>query len=185
MYLKQEEFPKYCIVEVTETDVLIASNLIDSYLGRSFAPKKFTDRVKLHKMRGKLQHAPVIVIEKVVITTPIMFGNSTQEGKVEDILLDPENDGYFTYVGGNGFNQVVFGRNPDWMSITYLSGYMEYPELLKVACGMLACNVHQAQSFQGAKELTSMDFSVKMSDDSFFTSDIRRLLKGLEHAGTF
>lgn len=187
MYLTLEEVPKYCIIEeINETDITIASSLIDSYLGRSFAPKRFTDRILLgRRMRGKFKHHPVIVVEEVILHSTSIFGTQSQVGKIEDIVLDPENDGYFTYIGSNGFSQVVFGVRPNAMSVTYMSGYMEYPEALKVACGMLACNVHQAQSFQGATELTSMDFSVKMTDDSFFTSDIRRLLKGLDNVGAF
>lgn len=187
MYLTLEEVPKYCIIEdINETDITIASSLIDSYLGKSFVPKRFTDRISLNnKMRGRFKHYPVIVVEEVILHSPSMFGTTSQKGKIEDIVLDPENDGYFTYIGVNGFSQVIFGVKPSTMSVTYMSGYMEYPEALKVACGMLACNVHQAQSFQGATELTSMDFSVKMTDDSFFTSDIRRLLKGLDNVGAF
>ena len=56
----------------------------------------------------------------------------------------------------------------------------EYPDRLKQACGMLASNICQAKSFNGAKQLTSLDFQVLMTDDSFFTSDIKMLLKGLD-----
>ena len=58
-----------------------------------------------------------------------------------------------------------------------MSGFDTYPEKLKTACAMLACNVRQAMSFNGAKQLSTLDFQVLMTDDSFFTSDIKRLLK--------
>ena len=44
-YLTEEEIPKYCniIDGVTVGDVAIATDLIDSYLGRSYAPQTFKD----------------------------------------------------------------------------------------------------------------------------------------------
>lgn len=181
-YLTEQELPFYCSVidGVTMEDVALATDLINGYLGRSFAPREFTDRVKLNgKSRGKLSHAPVINITKVQIVSRTPFGKSTMPVDVEDIDLDPENDGYFTYIGSGGINEMIYGRSPISVEVTYRSGFEEYPTRLKTACGMLACNIRQAMSFNGAKQLTSLDFQVLMTDDSFFTSDIKMLLKGL------
>lgn len=181
-YLTEAEIPVYCgvIDGVTMDDVAIASDLINGYMGRSFAPREFTDRIKLtKKARGKLSHAPVINISKAQVVSRTPFGKSKMPVDVEDIDLDPENDGYFTYVGSGGINEMIFGRSPMSLEVTYRSGFEEYPTRLKSACAMLACNIRQAMSFNGAKQLTSLDFQVLMTDDSFFTSDIKLLLKGL------
>lgn len=187
-YLTQEEIPVYCNVidGVTEEDVEIATALIDGYLGRSFLPKRYKDRVKLRRnQRGKLTHAPVLEIEKVEATFITPFGRNKQvlatdaEKAAENIELDPENDGYFTFVGNAGLTAFVYSIVPDSLEISYKSGFEEIPARLKTACAMLACNVRQAQSFAGAKQLTSLDFQISMTDDSFFTSDIKMLLKGL------
>ena len=179
-YLTPEEIPKYCgIIEgVTAGDVRTASTLINGYLGRSYEPKQFTDRVRmLHKHRGHLSHHPVIVVNKVVALGHCVFGNVEEKMPVDSIVLDPENDGYFTFVGSGGFNAMIYGLHPYLLEVTYVSGFEDYPENLKTACGMLACNIRQAMSFNGAKQLTSLDFQVLMTDDSFFTSDIKRLLR--------
>ena len=65
------------------------------------------------------------------------------------------------------------------LEIEYTTGFAEYPSRLKTAVAMLACNIREAKSFAGAKQMTSLDFQVLMTDDSFFTSDIKMLLKGL------
>ncbi len=182
-YLQPEEIPKYCgIIEgVTTGDVRTASILIDGYLGRSYAPKQFTDRIKLFRHhRGHLSHYPVISIDKVVAHMNCIFGCAKDTISCDEIELDPENDGYFTFVGSGGFNTIIYRRHPHILEITYTSGFDSYPERLKTACGMLACNIRQAMSFSGAKQLSSLDFEVMMTDDSFFTSDIKMLLRGLD-----
>ena len=182
-YLLPEEIPKYCgIIEgVTPADVRTASTLIDGYLGRSYEQRQYSERVKLFRHhRGRLKHHPVLSIDKVVAIGGSIFGKTKEEVEYESIDLDPENDGYFTYQGRGGLNALIYGKLPHLLEITYTSGFAEYPEALKTACGMLACNIRQAMSYAGAKELTSLDFQVLMADDSFFTSDIKMLLKGLE-----
>lgn len=181
-YLTSDEISQYCnIIDGTnESDVEIASALIDGYLGRSYQPKEFADRVRLRKdYRGSLTHSPVIEIIRVESVTRTQFGQSVEPLKPEDILLDVENDGYFSYVGGFGFQNMFFGSSPDYINICYTSGFTVYPERLKQATAMLAQNIRQSQSFAGAKQLTSLDFQIQMTDDSFFTSDIRMMLKGL------
>lgn len=173
---------------VTMEDTEIATALIDGYLGRSFLPKKYKDRVKLTRsQRGKLSHAPVLEIEKITATMVTPFGRNRQklaetaEKAKEYIELDPENDGYFTFVGEAGLTSLVYSIVPEQLEISYTSGFQEIPARLKTACAMLACNIRQAQSFAGAKQLTSLDFQISMTDDSFFTSDIKMLLKGLTY----
>ena len=179
-YILPQEIPKYCgIIEgVTPSDIRTASALVDGYLGRSFEPQDFTERVKLLRHhRGRLSHHPIICVNKVVALGHCVFGDVREELAVDSIDLDPENDGYFTYVGGRGFNVIVHGVHTHLLEVSYTSGFDSYPERLKTACGMLACNVRQAMSFNGAKQLSSLDFQVLMTDDSFFTSDIKRLLQ--------
>ena len=182
-YLTEEELSKYAniIDDLTIDDARMASSLIDGYLGRSYAPLEYKDRVTTNKKRrGKLKHAPVINITKIEAICTSPFGRSRLEIPADEIELDPEMDGYFTYIGNGGLNSLVYGRTYSQFEITYRSGFETYPERLKDACGMLACNIRQAKSFNGAKQLTSLDFQVLMTDDSFFTSDIKMLLKGLD-----
>ena len=182
-YLTEDELEPYQKImdELTMEDVQMASSLIDGYLGRSFELSKFTDRVQLRRNRGRLSHAPVAEVEKVVSVGRSMFGKVKQELPTESIDLDPEMDGYFTLDDDGGLAGMIFGTVPDSLLVTYTSGFKEYPKRLKDACGMLACNIRQAKSFAGAKQLTSMDFQVLMTDDSFFTSDIKMLLRGLAY----
>lgn len=182
-YLTEQELLPYQNImdELTMDDVQMASSLIDGFLGRSFALTEFTDRIKLNRGRGKLSHAPVAEIKKVVGTCRSMFGRTKQDLSSDVIDLDPEMDGYFTFSEDYGLTGLVYKVIPETLTVTYTSGFKEYPERLKTAAGMLACNIRQAKSFAGAKQLTSLDFQVLMTDDSFFTSDIKLLLKGLSY----
>lgn len=183
-YLTEQELLPFQNImdELTMDDVLMASSLIDGYLGRSFELTTFTDRVKLRNDRGKLTHSPVAEVTKVVGVTHTMFGRTKSELSPEVIDLDPERDGYFTYeADSSNLTALVYKSAPEMLLVTYTSGFVEYPKRLKDACGMLACNIRQAKSFAGAKQLTSLDFQVLMTDDSFFTSDIKLLLKGLSY----
>lgn len=183
-YLTAEELEPYQNImdELSIEDAQMASSLIDGYLGRSFELTQFTDRVRLRKNRGKLTHSPVAKVEKVIGVSRTMFGKCKSELPPEVIDLDPEMDGYFTFENdGSSLTAMVFNNVPETLLVTYDSGFEKYPQRLKDACGMLACNIRQAKSFAGAKQLSSLDFQVLMTDDSFFTSDIKMLLKGLEH----
>lgn len=195
-YLEESELGKYASIihGVTMGDAEIASDLIDSYIGRSLKPRRYVERVRLVKgRRGKLQHAPIVSLDFVNSLDPspfdfqhnfvnghIKLDHTARQLDLRDVLLDPENDGYFTFVGSGGINSVVFGTRPHMLEIGYVGGFDHYPDALKTACGMLACNVRQALSFAGARELTSLDFRIAMSDDSFFTSDIKRLLDSIK-----
>ena len=133
----------------------------------------------LRHHRGRLAHHPVLAVNKVFALGHCVFGHSREELAPSSVVLDPENDGYFTFVGAGGLNAFIYGIRPYLLEITYTSGFDVYPESLKTATGMLACNIRQAMSFNGAKQLTSLDFQILMTDDSFFTSDIKCLLKEL------
>ena len=180
-YLKESEIESLCtaIEGVTIVDCIMASDLIDGYLGKSYAPIVHTEKVALRRRRGKLRFSPVLKVVSVESITSTVFGQSRQPLKVEDIELDPELDGYFTFIGSYGMVGMVFESTPDMLWISYTSGFENYPSRLKTATAMLSSNIRQAQSFAGAKQLTSLDFQVLMTDDSFFTSDIKMLLKGL------
>lgn len=181
-YLTEEEIVKYCTVipGVTTLEVEIASQLINGYKGRSYEPKEVTEMVQLNnKCRGKLKQTPIIGIVKVYGYMQNMFGLSKEELAVNDIVLDPEGDGYFTYIGSGGINSIVFNSMPRSLEITYRTGYEVYPENLKIATAMLAQNIKQRSSFAGEKSINSLDFRVEMTDDSFFTSDIKMLLRSL------
>ena len=183
-YLTEQELLPYQNImdDLTMEDAQMASSLIDGYLGRSFSLLQFTDRIKLRKGRGKLGHSPVVSVDKVVSVSRSMFGKVKSELSPEVIDLDPEMDGYFTFENDSSdLTAMVFNSVPEMLLVTYTSGFKEYPQRLKDACGMLACNIRQAKSFAGAKQLTSLDFQVLMTDDSFFTSDIKLLLKGLSY----
>jgi len=181
-YLTEAEIEQYCrtIPGVTMTEVEIASGLIDSFVGKTFDVQTVTETVHLNRQRrGKLNSVPVVSIDKVVAKGHGMFGLTTEELSVNDIELDGEGDGRFTYYGSGGLNNLIYGGSFHSLTVTYKSGYAQYPKNLKLACAMLAQNVKQRSSFGGEKTIYSLDYRVEMSDDSFFTSDIKMLLKGL------
>lgn len=182
-YLSETEIEQYChtIPGVTMTEVLIASELIDGFKGRTYELREVTEQVPLNKdRRGKLNHLPVFSIEKVIKKSRNnIFGVTEEELSPADIEIDTFGDGRFTYCGFGGLNTLVYGNAPSTLIITYNAGYAEYPERLKVACAMLAQNIKQKSSFGGEKSINSMDYRVEMTDDSFFTSDIKMLLRGL------
>lgn len=199
LYLTDEERHALCdsvIDGVSMVDVQIATDLINGYLGRSYTLHKYKERVKINRdNRGRLSHAPIANVTKVTAVYMTPFGKSenvlaewTEENEdaydgnptEEYIDLDPERDGYFTFIGDLGLNAMIYQSRPKYLLIEYESGYKEIPSRLKSATAMLACNIRQAQSFAGARQLTSLDFQIRMTDDSFFTSDIKRMLKGLD-----
>lgn len=183
-YLTEAEITEYCTIidGVKLSDTKIASELINGYLGQTFEPREFTDKVKLSKKnRAKLSHHPVISVTKVVEVSQSMFGRSNAEVAADNLFLDPENDGYFSYEPGQSFADLFYKSVPSYLLVTYTSGFSPYPERLKQACAALASNIRQALSFNGAKQMTSLDFQILMTDDSFFTSDIKMLLKGLNN----
>lgn len=181
-YLSEQEIPKYCktIQGVTLSDVAIATELINGYLTRDLAPHTVTSVVKLNdRRRGKLPHTPIIRISEVIGKRQSMFGGVKTQLSPDDIVLDTDGDGYFSYVGDD-ITGIFYDMSPiKELTVTYSVGYLVFPERLKQATAALAQNIRQAQSFAGLKQLTSLDFTFSMTDDSFFTSDIRMLLRGL------
>ena len=79
-YLTEKEIVPFQNImdDLSMDDVEMASSLIDGYLGRSFELSKFTDRVQLRRNRGRLSHAPVAEVEKVISVGRSMFGKVKQ-----------------------------------------------------------------------------------------------------------
>lgn len=183
-YLVEEDIEKYCrtIPGVTMTEITIASELIDGFKGKNFEAKTVTEAMQLdRRKRGRLTHLPIIDIEKIIGRgRDVTFGVTTQEISVNDIELDHEKDGRFTFYGSGGLTALVYGTSPDTLIITYRAGYEEYPEPLKIACAMLAQTIKQRSSFGGEKSIYSLDYRVEMTDDSFLTSDIKLLLRNVK-----
>lgn len=187
-YLTEEEILTYCTSQagVTVADVKIASALIDGYLGKSFEAKEISETVKVIRRRGKLNHYPILSIKsaKEIITTPI--GLSKQEIDVNQIVLDVESDGYFSYVApaspfafdvyGLGIHTLSLHTPMKKLEVTYSYGYEDVPEDIKLVTAMLAQNIRQMQSFVGFKRLNTLDYTIEMSNPSFFTSDMQTVL---------
>lgn len=183
MYLTEEEIPRYCTVVagVDTSDVLIASNLIDGYLGRSFSVNTASETISINdKKRGKLRHYPIISIDEVyqIVRTEI----SITKNKVDsnNVFLDAEDDGYFSYIPTRtpfGLNiPYCYARQPLKIEVKYTYGYKDIPEDIKIVTGMLAQNIRQASSFVGYKKLNTLDYTVEMGNPSFFTDDMRTIL---------
>lgn len=184
-YLTDEEILKYCQMQagVTPEDVIIASELIDGFVGKSFTIKEVSESVKVNdKRRGKLNYYPVVEVLdiKELVITPI--GVTKQNIDTTKMLLDIESDGYFTYLAENSpFVCPIAYSN--WSSsrdkrleVKYTYGYAEVPNDIKIVCAMLAQNIRQLQSFAGIAKLSTLDYTVQMSNPSFFTDDMRMLL---------
>lgn len=185
-YLTEEEIISYCQLQagVTMSDVIIASELINSFVGKSFEVKEVSESVKVNaKRRGKLNYYPVVEIieaKEFVITS---IGITKQEVSPTDIYLDIESDGYFTYLGKNSPFAHSFALCDDWntsrdkkLEIKYKYGYAKIPEDIKMVCAMLAQNIRQMQSFAGISKLSTLDYTVQMANPSFFTDDMRLIL---------
>lgn len=186
-YLTEEEIPIFCTLQagVEVSDVIIASSLIDGYVGYSFEPKECKETVKInHKHRGKLNNIPVIDITKVdeIYRSPI--GKSIRQVNIENIDLDIENNGYFTYYSQvNPFAMIIsdncnipLEHRQHILEITYQYGYEEIPDDIKIVCAMLAQNIRGLNSFAGIKKLNTLDYTVEMANPSFFTQDMRLIL---------
>mgnify|MGYP006895691395 CR=1 FL=1 len=185
-YLTNDEIAIYCTSQlgVTLSDVKIASELIDGYCKTSFCVNETEESVKVNrKSRGKLRHGRVVdVLEvKEMFVTPL--GSSKVDGNVNDIDLDLENDGYFTYLApyspfiglgyGCGCRSMNKARN---ITVKYTYGFSEIPEDIKIVTAMLAQNIRQFNTFAGFKKLTTLDYTVEMGNASFFTNDMRNIL---------
>lgn len=185
-YLTEEEILKYCTsqVGVNISDVVIASHLIDSYLGKSFSVNEISETVNVSaKHRGKLKHYPIAEIVKIteLVITPL--GVTRQDIALDKLVLDVENDGYFTYIANKSHFAYSFMDNccsnsarDRRLEVTYTYGFNNIPEDVKLVCAMLAQNIRQMQSFAGFKKLNTLDYTVEMANPSFFTNDMRMLL---------
>lgn len=184
-YITEEEIPKYCASQagVEVSDVIIASQLIDGYIGKSFDVQEISETVNVNaKHRGKLKHYPVVDIKALteVMITPL--GVNRQEVTADKMVLDADNDGYFYYIGSkspfafNPYGMCEYEPKAQRLEITYSYGYEEIPEEIKVVCGMLAQNIRQLQSFVGFKRLNTLDYTVEMANPSFFTQDMQLIL---------
>lgn len=183
-YLTESEIPTYCqtIPGVTMQEVIIASELIDSFKGTTYALRTVNENVNVDsRCRGRLLNLPIVEIQRITVNSKDqLFGNITEEIPVDSIDLDTFGDGYFSLDYSNAFNNLIYGVKPKSLKVTYVAGYSVYPELLKVACAMLAQNIKQRSSYGGERSVSSLDYQVNMTDDSFFTSDIKMLLRKLK-----
>lgn len=188
-YLTVDEIPVYCTLQagVEESDVQIASSLIDGYLGFSFDVYEKTETVKVnHKHRGKVNYSPIIDIINVkeIYRSPI--GKSVRDVDNDSVDFDVENNGYFTYYSkANPFVMIIdsydnscvpLPHKQHTLEITYKYGYEEVPEDIKRVCAMLAQNIRQQNSFAGIKKLNTLDYTIEMANPSFFTQDMKLIL---------
>lgn len=184
-YITEEEIPKYCTSQagVEIGDIIIASQLIDGYIGKSFDVQEVSETVNVNaKHRGKLKHYPVVEIKSLteVMITPL--GVNRQEVDCDKLILDIEQDGYFYYIGVkspfafNPYGLCEYEPKTQRLEVKYSYGYEVIPEQIKVVCGMLAQNIRQLQSFVGFKKLNTLDYTVEMANPSFFTQDMKLIL---------
>lgn len=188
-YLTVDEIPAYCTLQagVEESDVQIASSLIDGYLGFSFTVNEANETVKVnHKHRGKLNYFPIIEVLQVkeVYRSPI--GKSIKDVDINNLDVDIENNGYFTYYSQPNPFAIMFNFDDNSciplphrqhiLEVNYKYGYEEIPEDIKRVCAMLAQNIRQQNSFAGFKKLNTLDYTIEMANPSFFTQDMKLVL---------
>lgn len=184
-YLTEDEIIEYCQLQagVTVSDVIIASELINGFVGKSFDTKEVSESVKVNaKRRGKLNYNPVIEVLdiKELVVTPL--GITRQNIDNEKIFLDIEGDGYFTYLANNSpfaYPTMSFDYSTSKekrLEVKYKYGYKTIPEEIKTVCAMLAQNIRQLETFAGITKLTTLDYTVQMANPSFFTDDMRMIL---------
>lgn len=183
-YLTEEEISVYCTNQagVQVSDVIIASTLIDGFVGYSFTVNEKTEDIIVKtNHRGKLHYNPVIEVIKAteIVDTPISY--TKQDIDIEDIDLDADMDGYFTLMTRPSpfANRCILGGyhlRPRKLRIQYSYGYSEVPEDVKQVCAMLAQNIRQLSTFAGFKSLKTLDYTIEMGNPSFFTEDMRIIL---------
>lgn len=183
-YLTEDEILEYCntVAGVQVSDVIIASNLIDGYLGYSFSVNTATETVNLNeKRRGRLKNKPVIEVTEIkeIFASPV--GVTKTDGNTDWLFMDAEMDGYFSYYSkANPFILPTDFCSPFIpklkLEVTYTYGFEEIPEEVKYVTAMLAQNIRQLSTFSGAKRLNTLDYTVEMSNPSFFTDDMRSIL---------
>ncbi len=184
-YLTDEEISEYCdLLPVTKSQVVFASGIIDSFVGRVNGDSKFkaftaTETVRPNR-RGviKLKHTPVISVDKVALQVPNAFRFTSDVEMPADELYYDES-GYLQFPD---FNEMpvtpinLYGKAPVAFKITYSYGYAEVPEAVKMACAMIAMNISQQGGFANIESATNLDARYSLTDPSVFTDDIRRML---------
>ena len=184
-YLTDEEISEYCdLLPVTKSQVVFASGIIDSFVGRVNGDSKFkaftaTETVRPNR-RGviKLNHTPVISVDKVALQVPNAFRFTSDVEMPTDELYYDESG----YIQFSDFNEMpvtpinLYGKAPVAFKITYSYGYAEVPEAVKMACAMIAMNISQQGGFANIESATNLDARYQLTDPSVFTDDIRRML---------
>lgn len=184
-YLTDEEISEYCdLLPVTKSQVVFASGIIDSFVGRVNGGSKFkaftaTETVRPNR-RGviKLKHTPVISVDKVALQVPNAFRFTSDVEMPTDELYYDES-GYLQFPD---FNEMpvtpinLYGKAPVAFKISYSYGYAEVPEAVKMACAMIAMNISQQGGFANIESATNLDARYSLTDPSVFTDDIRRML---------
>ena len=185
MYLTEDEMIVYCeAVPVTVSQVRFASSMIDAYIGLIDGKSKFeihecTEKVRFNRKGiGRVKRSPILVLTKATVIGNGHFGLS--EFEVDTHNFDYDELGYiYTTNLSNDINSIISGVTyPREVKFTYLYGYDEIPEPIKVACAMIAMNIAQSATFLNLDSMTTLDARFSLSDPSVITSEIRRLLSG-------
>lgn len=184
-YLQPEEYATYCdMIPVTNSQVMIASAMIDAYVGTIGEESKFqkfstTETVRL-KRKGeiKLKNFPVLSIEKIVLIGRNCFASQSEyEMNVDEIQWDESGYIYFNI----GYNRNIISHSwylpmANTVRIEYTYGYEEVPKKVKLACAMLAMNISQVATFTSLDSMTTLDARFALANPSLFTDDIKALL---------
>ena len=172
-YLTDEEIPDYCdLLPVTKSQVVFASGIIDSFVGRVNGGSKFkafiaTETVRPNR-RGvvKLAHTPVISVNKVALQVPNAF-HFTSDVEVPADELYCDESGYIQIPDLNEMPVTpvnLYGRAPVALKITYSYGYAEIPEAVKLACAMIAMNISQQGGFANIESATNLDSRYSLTE---------------------
>lgn len=185
-YLTDDEISEYCdMLPVTKQQVIFASGIIDSFVGKLKGKSKFqlqtaTEKNVKPNRKGliKLKNTPIVAITSMVMNTPNAFAFSSAVS-IDVSAIAFEESGY-VYLPVFGHMPVtpnnLYGRPPIGFNIEYQFGYGEVPENVKLACAMIAMNISQQGGFANIESATNLDVRYSLTDPSVFTEDIRRLL---------
>lgn len=183
-YLTPSEYSEFCRnPDVTTSDIEFATGLINAIIGKSLEPTTTTETVKLKHDRGqqrwtgKLRYTPVVNVTSV---TGVNIGsNGVTESEMPLTSLYMQDDyGHFMFFPSVGINSMIWGT-PENLKISYDYGYTLIPMDIKVVCGSIADNTVAVKSMggSGAKSIASLDFTVAMFDDKFYTSNELTILQ--------
>lgn len=185
-YLTDDEITTYCdLLPVTQSQVIFASAIVDSFVGLDGGESKFkaheaTEKGLRPNRKGliKLKHSPVLSLTKVALRVPNALSfTSVVEYPVEDFYCDE--DGYIELPTISHLPITpnnLYGKPPVAMDISYTYGYKEIPEQVKLATAMIAMNISQQGGFANINSATNLDVRYSLTDPSVFTEDIRRML---------